>query len=79
MKREDVVELRRQHCQREWNEKARKQQQPTEQLNREEERSKVGWLTIAPKNCNASGLVGWRLMNKIEKSIQPKDRKHKAQ
>jgi len=41
MKRKNVVKFRRQQRQRERYEVARKQQQPTEQLDREEERGKV--------------------------------------
>jgi hypothetical protein len=41
VKRKEVVELRRQRCQRKGHEVARKQQQPTEQLNREEECGKM--------------------------------------
>ena len=41
VKRKDVVELRRQQCQRKWHEKAGEQQQSTKHLHREEERGKV--------------------------------------
>ena len=41
VKRQDVVELRSQQCQRKWHESAEEQQQPTKHLPREEERGKV--------------------------------------
>lgn len=41
VKNKDVVELRRQRCQCKWHELCRKQQQPTEQLNREISLSKA--------------------------------------
>src|ERR1700730_17145542 len=41
VKRKNVVKLRRQHCQRKRHEAAQKQQQPTEQLKREEECGKM--------------------------------------
>jgi hypothetical protein len=41
VKRKDVVKLRSKQCQRKWHEKAEEQQQPTNDLPREEERGKV--------------------------------------
>jgi eukaryotic-like serine/threonine-protein kinase len=41
VKRKDVVELRSKQCQRKWHEKAEEQQQPTEDLQQEEERGEV--------------------------------------
>lgn len=71
MKRKDVVELRRQRCQRKWHEVARKQQQPTEQLNREEECGKMR-LADSDKKLNRERIRRGRLVDEVEKSIQPK-------
>jgi DNA invertase Pin-like site-specific DNA recombinase len=63
VKRNDVVELRRQHCQRKWHEVARKQQQPTEQLNREEECGKMR-LADGDKKLNRERIRRGRLVER---------------
>src|SRR5260370_9817367 len=73
VKRKDVVELRRQHCQRKRDEVARKQQQPTEQLNREEECVKMR-LADGDKKLDCQRIRRGRLVGEVEKSVQPKDR-----
>src|SRR4029077_6117973 len=78
VKRKDVVELRRQHCQSKWHEVARKQQQPTEQLNREEECGKMR-LADGDKKLNREWIRRGRLVDEVEKSIQRKDRKDQPQ
>src|ERR1700675_793559 len=78
VKRKDVVELRRQHCQRKWHEVAGKQQQPTEHLNREEECGKMR-LADGDKKLTCERIRRRRLVDKVEKSVQPKDRKDQAQ
>src|SRR6202166_4825159 len=77
VKRKDVVELRRKQCQRKWHEKAGEQQQPTKHLPREEERGKVR-CHDGNKELHCQRIRRWWLVDKVEKSIQPKDRKHKA-
>src|SRR5580700_11832339 len=71
VKRKDVVELRRQHCQSKWHEVARKQQQPTEQLHREEECRKMR-LADGDKKLKRERIRRGRLVDEVEKSIQPK-------
>src|SRR4029077_5020853 len=78
VERQDVVELRSQQCQRKWHESAEEQQQPTKHLPREEERGKVRCDDGAKKLYRLQ-LRGRRLVDKVEKSVQPKDRKHQAQ
>src|SRR5579862_2850110 len=78
VKRKDVVELRRQHRQRKWNEITRKQQQPAEHLNREEECRKMR-LADYDKKLNSERIRRGRLVDEVEKSIQPKDRKDQPQ
>ena len=78
MKRKDVVKLRRQQRQRKRHEVARKQQQPTEQLNREEERGKMRF-TDGDKKLNRERIRRGRLVDEVEKSIQSKDRKDQPQ
>src|SRR6202163_2277874 len=74
VKRKDVVELRRQRCQRKWHEVARKQQQPTEQLNREEECGKMR-RADGDKKLNRKRIRLGRLVDEVEKPVQRKDRK----
>src|SRR5580700_5301389 len=78
MKRKDVVQLRRQQSQRKRHEVARKQQQPSEQLNCEEERGKMRFAD-GDKKLNRERIRRRRLMDEVEKSIQPKDGKDQPQ
>src|SRR5580704_3355838 len=78
VKRKDVVELGRQHCQRKWHEVAEEQQQSAKNLHSEKERSKVR-CADGNKELHRQRIRRWRLVDEIEKSVQPKDRKHKAQ
>ena len=73
MERKNVVKLRRQQHQRKRHEVARKQQQPTEQLNREEERGKVRFADGDQKLnreriCRGGG--GWWM--KLRNPFSPK-------
>src|ERR1700692_2890497 len=77
VKRKDVVELRSKQCQRKWHEKAEEQQQPAKHLPSEEERGKVR-CADGNKELHCQRIRRWRLVDKVEKSIQPKDRKNKA-
>src|SRR5450432_287580 len=78
VKRKDVVQLRRQHCQRKWHEVARKQQQSAQDLHGEKERSKMR-LADGDKKLNRERIRQGRLGDEVKKSVQPKDRKHQAQ
>ena len=77
VKRKDVVEFGRQRCQRKWHEVARKQQQPTEQLNREEECGEVRFAD-GDKKLHRQWIRRRRLVDEVKKSVQPEDRKHEA-
>src|SRR5258707_5959715 len=68
VKRKDVVELRRQHCQRKRDEVARKQQQPTEHLHREKEHGKVR-CADGNKELDCQRIRRERLVDEVEKSI----------
>ena len=78
VKRKDVVELRSKQRQRKWHEKAEEQQQPAKDLHREEERGKMR-RADGGKELYRKRICRWWLADEIEKSVQPKDRKHKAQ
>ena len=77
VKCQDVVELRRQRCQGKWNEVARKQQQPAEHLHGEKERSEVR-CADGNKELDRQWIRRRWLVDEVEESIQPKDRKQKA-
>src|SRR5580692_1859587 len=78
VKRKDVVELRRQHCQRKWYEVAGEQQQSAKNLQSEKEGSKVR-CADGNKELECQWIRRGRLVEEVEKSIQPKDRKGQAQ
>src|SRR5580700_2159644 len=77
VKRKDVVELRRQYCQGKRHEVAGEQQQTTKDLHGEEESGKVR-CADGNKELHCQRIRRWRLVDEVEKSVQPKDRKHKA-
>src|SRR5882724_9275464 len=78
VKRKDVVELRSKQCQRKWHEEAEEQQQPTKDLQQEEE---CGEVRCADRNkeLDCHGIRRWRLGDKVKEPVQPKDRKHQPQ
>jgi hypothetical protein len=78
VKRKDVVELRSKQCQRKWHEKAEEQQQPTKDLHREEESGEVR-CSDGNKKLDCHGIRRWRLVDKMKKPVQSKDRKHHPQ
>ena len=78
VKRKDVVELRSKQCQRKWHEKAEEQQQPTKDLHREEERSKMR-RADGNKELYRKRICRRWLVDEIEKSVQAKDGKHQAE
>jgi hypothetical protein len=78
VKRKDVVELRRQHGQRKWHAVAEEQQQSAKNLRREKERGKVR-CADGNKELHRQRIRRRWLVDEVEKSVQPKDRKHKAQ
>src|ERR1700675_2024946 len=77
VKRKDVVEHRSKQCQRKGHEKAGEQQQPTNDLHGEKERGKVR-CADGNKELDCQRIRRRRLVDEVEKSVQPKDRKHKA-
>src|ERR1035438_6662522 len=78
MKRKDVVKLRRQQRQRKWHEKAGEQEQPTKDLHREEEGGEVR-CAGGNKELDCQGIRQGRLVDEVEKSIQPNDSKYQPQ
>src|SRR5271163_1393144 len=78
VKRKNVVELRRQRGQRKRHEVAGEQQKSAKNLHREKECSKVRCADGNKELHRQRICRGW-LVDKVEKSVQPKDRKHKAQ
>src|SRR5580704_15138408 len=68
MKRKDVVEFRRQHCQCKWHEVARKQEQSTKDLQQEKEGGKVR-CADGNKELHCQWIRRRRLMDEVEKSI----------
>ena len=67
MKRKDVVKLRRQQRQRQRHEVAGKQQQSSEQLNREEKRGEMRFADRDEKLIG-QGIRRRRLMDEVKKS-----------
>src|SRR5580658_3968421 len=78
VKRKDVVELRRQHCQRKWHEVAGQQQQSAKNLQSEKESRKVR-CGDGTKELHCQRIRRGRLVDEVEKAIQPKNRKGQAQ
>src|ERR1700692_3953983 len=78
VKRKDVVEFRSKQCQRKWYEKAEEQQQPTKDLQQEEERGEVR-CADRNKELDCHGIRRWRLGDKVKEPVQPKDRKDQPQ
>jgi hypothetical protein len=78
VKRKDVVEFRRQQCERKRDKVARKQQQPTEHLNREEECGEVR-CADRDKKLNRERIRRRRLVDEVEKSIEPENDKDQPQ
>ena len=79
VKREDVVEFRRQHCQRKWHEVSGEQQQSAKNLHSEKEGGKV-------RRADGNKELGCQWIregrprgDEVKKSIQPKNRKGQAQ
>src|ERR1700739_3473681 len=78
MKREDVIQLRRKHRERERHKEARKQKQPANQLRCEKERGKMR-RAHGDKKLYRKRVRRRRLVDEVEKSVQAKDRKHQPQ
>src|SRR5581483_9540925 len=78
VKRQDVVELGGQRCQRKWHEVSREQQQPADHLDCEKECGKVR-CADGDKKLNRQRICWWRLVDELEKSIQPKNGKDQSQ
>src|SRR4051794_819487 len=68
VKRQDVVEHSGQQRQGKGHEKARKQQQPTEDLYGEKESGKVR-CADGNKELHCERIRRWRLVDKVEKSV----------
>src|ERR1700683_1017633 len=70
VKRKDVVELRRQHCERKWHEVAGEQQQSAKNLHSEKEGGKVR-CADGNMELHFQRIRRGRLVEEVEKSIQP--------
>src|SRR5580692_594048 len=78
VKRKDVVEHGSKQCQGKGYEKAGKQKQSSKDLHGEKERSKVR-RADGHKELDCQRIRRGRLVDEVEKSIQPKNRKDQPQ